>query len=51
MNGYSLVKAAHPNKKLSEYVYDGGSEVGLRGMQVQVMLYCPCETSPVSSSS
>ena len=51
MNGYSLVKAAHPNKKLSEYVYDGGSEVGLMGMQVQVMLYCPCETSPVSSSS
>jgi hypothetical protein len=51
MNGYSLVKAAYPNKKLSKYVHDGGSEVGLKEMQVQVMLNCPCESLPQSSSS
>ena len=46
MNGYSLVKAAYPNKRLSEYVYDGGSEKGLEGLQVQVLVCCPCVPLP-----
>ena len=50
MNGYSLVKAAHPQKKLSAYVFDGGSETGLRAMQVQVMMMGSCVLSPDSFS-
>ena len=50
MNGYSLVKAAYPDKQLSEHVYDGGSEKGLKAMQVQVMLCCPCVPLPSCSS-
>ena len=50
MNGYSLVKAAYPDKQLSEHVWDGGREKGLRAMQVQVMMLCPCVPIPESSS-
>ena len=49
MNGYSLVKAAYPQKKLSKYVHDGGSEKGLKAMQVQVLLCCPCVPLPFES--
>lgn len=52
MNGYSLVKAAYPQKKLSKYVYNGGSErEGLKAMQVQVLLCCPSIVLPHSSTS
>jgi hypothetical protein len=51
MNGYSLVKAAYPQKEMSEYVYDGGSETGLKAMQVQVLICCPSVPLPDSSSS
>jgi hypothetical protein len=49
MNGYSLVKAAYPEKKISKYVHDGGSEKGLKAMQVQVLLCCPCVPLPFES--
>jgi hypothetical protein len=52
MNGYALVKAAYPNKQLSEHVWDGGSEKGLQAVQVMVMLCCPTsESSPSQGSS
>ena len=51
MNGYALVKAAFPEKQLSEHVWDGGSERGLKATQVMVMLCCPCVPSPAHRSS
>ena len=38
MNGYSLVKAAYPNKNMSEYVYDGGSSSTLSMVQGSIMM-------------
>jgi hypothetical protein len=38
MNGYSLVKAAYPNKNMSEYVYDGGSSSTLSMVQGTIMM-------------
>jgi hypothetical protein len=39
MNGYSLVKAAYPNKKMSEHVYDGGSKQKLAVVQAMIVEY------------
>ena len=38
MNGYSLVKAAYPDKQMSEYVYDGGSSNTLEVVQAGIMM-------------
>ena len=38
MNGYSLVKAAHPDKQMSEYVYEGGSSQSLQMVQASIMM-------------
>jgi hypothetical protein len=38
MNGYSLVKAAYPNKQMSEYVYEGGSSQSLQMVQASIMM-------------
>ena len=38
MNGYSLVKAAYPDKKMSEYVYEGGSGQSLQMLQARIMV-------------
>ena len=38
MNGYSLVKAAYPDKQMSEYVYEGGSSQSLQMVQASIMM-------------
>ena len=38
MNGYSLVKAAHPDKQMSEYVCEGGSSNTLEAVQAGIMM-------------
>ena len=38
MNGYSLVKAAYPDKQMSEYVYEGGSSNTLEVVQAGIMM-------------
>ena len=38
MNSYSLVKAAYPNKQMSEYVNEGGSSQSLQMAQARIMM-------------
>jgi hypothetical protein len=38
MNGYSLVKAAHPDKQMSEHVHEGGSSNSLEVVQAGIMM-------------
>jgi hypothetical protein len=38
MNSYSLVKAAHPDKQMSECAYEGGSSQSLQMVQASIMM-------------
>jgi hypothetical protein len=39
MNGYSLVRAAYPEKDLPAYVYDGGSQVTLAMVKASLLVH------------